>query len=279
MSTAAALSRQSNTGIQPHNERPAAVWSSGGAGYDRISRGIADSIEHCVLRLDPKPGERILDLATGTGWTSRLVARRGAKVTGADFAADLLAAARERARADGLDIDYRVGDAERLPFTAGEFDAVVSTCGIMFASRPELAAAEIARVTRKGGRVALTTWLPDSNLFKMFMVMKPYMPPPPNPAPPSPFEWGTAERVRELLGGAFDLRFERGTSCYREPSGEAAWHTFSTGYGPTKALAAGLDEARRAELRRDFIAFHDGFPTELGICVPREYLLTLGTRR
>jgi SAM-dependent methyltransferase len=265
--------------IQPHNERPAAVWSSGGADYDQVSRGIADSIEHCVLRLDPKPGERILDLATGTGWTSRAVARRGATVVGVDIAADLIAAARERAEAEGLRIDYRTGDAEKLPFADREFDAVVSTCGIMFATRPEAAAAEVARVVRKGGRVAITTWLPDSNLFKMFMVMKPYMPAPPNPAPPSPFEWGTAERVRELLGSAFALRFERGTSFYREPSGEAAWNTFSTGYGPTTALAGSLGEARRAELRRDFIAFHDGFTTELGICVPREYLLSVGVRR
>jgi SAM-dependent methyltransferase len=272
-------SMTNTTTIQPHNERPAAVWSSGGAGYDQISRGIADSIEHCVLRLNPQRGERILDLATGTGWTSRLIAKRGAKVTGADIAGDLLATARERSKAEGLDIEYQIGDAEKLPFADGQFDAVISTCGIMFATRPELAAAEIARVTRKGGRAALTTWLPDSNLFKMFMVMKPYMPAPPTPAPPSPFEWGKQERVRELLGSSFDLRFEKGTSFYREPNGEAAWNTFSTGYGPTKALAGSLDEARRAELRRDFIAFHDGFPTELGICVPREYLLTFGVRR
>jgi SAM-dependent methyltransferase len=265
--------------IQPHNTKPASVWSSGGPRYDQISRGIADSIEHCVLRLNPQPSERVLDLATGTGWTSRLVAARGARVVGADIAGDLIAAARERAQMEGLDIEYRLGDAENLPFTDGEFDAVVSTCGIMFASRPEAAAAEIGRVTRKGGRIALTTWLPDSNLFKMFLVMKPYMPPPPNPAPPSPFEWGKAEGVRELLGDVFDLRFEKGTSFYREPSGEAAWNTFSTSYGPTKSLATNLDESRRAELRRDFIAFHDGFPTELGICVPREYLLTVGIKR
>src|SRR5690606_10028244 len=94
--------------VQAHNERPASVWSAGGAAYDRISYGIADSLEHCVLRLDPKPGERILDLATGTGWTSRLVARRGADVVGVDIAADLLAAARDRARAEGLTIDYRL---------------------------------------------------------------------------------------------------------------------------------------------------------------------------
>ena len=279
MAFASSAQSPAEASIQPHNSKPASVWSSGGARYDQISRGIADSIEHCVLRLNPQPSERVLDVATGTGWTSRLVAARGARVIGADIAGDLIAAARERAQMEGLNIEYRLGDAENLPFAEGEFDAVVSTCGIMFASRPEAAAAELGRVTRKGGRVALTTWLPDSNLFKMFLVMKPYMPPPPNPAPPSPFAWGAPERVRELLGASFDLRFERGTSFYREPSGEAAWNTFSTSYGPTKSLAAGLDESRRAELRRDFIAFHDGFPTELGVCVPREYLLTVGIKR
>jgi SAM-dependent methyltransferase len=265
--------------IQAHNEKSAAVWNSGGARYDQISRGIADSIEHCVLRLDPKPGERILDLATGTGWTSRLVARRGARVVGADISAGLLTFAAERAKAEGLDIEYQVADAENLPFADGSFDAVISTCGIMFASRPEAAAAQLARVCRKGGRIALTTWLSDSNLFKMFMVMRPYMPPPPNPAPPSPFEWGRTERIVELLGKDFDLAFEKGVSFYREPSGEAAWETFSEGYGPTKSLAGSLDNDRRAELRRDFIAFHDQFPTPLGICVPREYWLTRGIRR
>lgn len=265
--------------IEPHNQKPAAVWNSGGARYDDISRGIADSIEHCVLRLNPQPGERILDLATGTGWTSRAVARCGAIVTGVDIGADLIAAARERAAAEGLNIAYEIGDAEHLPFEDGQFDAVISTCGVMFASRPEAAAAELARVCRKGGRIALTTWLSDGNLFKMFMVMKPYMPPPPTPSPPSPFEWGKTERIRELLGGAFDLKFEKGTSFYREPNGEAAWLTFYTGYGPTRTLAGNLDDARRAELRQDFIEFHDGFSTELGVCVPREYWVTLGVRR
>ncbi len=265
--------------IQPHNERAASVWNSGGSGYDNISRGIADSIAHCVLRLDPQPGERILDLATGTGWTSRAVARAGAKVTGVDISAELLAAAAERARAEDIDIRYDQGDAESLPYSDGEFDAVISTCGVMFASRPEAAARELSRVCRKGGRIAITTWLPDSNLFKMFMVMKPYMAPPPSPPPPSPFEWGKTERVRELLGDAFNLKFEKGTSYYREPSGDAAWNTFSTSYGPTRALAASLDDAKRAELKRDFIAFHEGFRTELGICVPREYLVTVGVWR
>ena len=265
--------------IQPHNERAASVWNSGGSGYDNISRGIADSIAHCVLRLDPQPGERILDLATGTGWTSRAVARTGAKVTGVDISAELLAGAADRARAEKLDIRYDQGDAESLAYADAEFDAVISTCGVMFASRPEAAARELGRVCRKGGRIAITTWLPDSNLFKMFMVMKPYMAPPPSPPPPSPFEWGKTERVQELLGDAFDLKFEKGTSYYREPSGDAAWNTFSTSYGPTRALAASLDDAKRAELKRDFIAFHEGFRNDLGVCVPREYLVTVGIRR
>ena len=187
-------------------------------------------------------------------------------------------AARAKAEAEGLPIDYRLGDAESLPFESGEFDAIVSTCGIMFASRPEAAAAELARVCRKGGRIALTTWLSNGNLFKMFEVMKRHMPPLPSPAPRSPFEWGRTERIRELLGSAFQLRFEQGVSYYREPSGDAAWDTFSKGYGPTRSLANSLDPARREALRQDFAAFHAGFPTELGICVPREYWLTIGVR-
>ena len=90
--------------IQTHNQRPAAVWSSGGADYDQVSSGISDSISHCVLRLAPQAGERVLDLATGTGWTSRRVAACGARVVGVDIAADLIAAARARAETEGLPI-------------------------------------------------------------------------------------------------------------------------------------------------------------------------------
>jgi len=267
-----------STGIQPHNTRPAAVWSAGGEAYEQISRGISDSIEHCVLRLSPKPGERILDLSTGTGWTSRLVARRGATVVGVDIADGLLDVARARARADGLSIAYQVGDAEALPFEDGAFDAVVSTYGVMFASRPERAAAELARVCRPGGRIALTTWHSDGNVFAMFQVMKRYRPAPQNPTPPSPFAWGRTERIHELLADAFALSFEEGVSCYREPSGEAAWDTFSRGYGPTRTLAAALDAERREGLRREFIAFHEAFRAGQAIMVPRKYWLTIGQR-
>ena len=265
--------------IQPHNQRSAAVWSSGGAAYDEISHQISSALEHCVQRLDPKPGERILDLATGTGWTSRLLAARGAKVTGTDIAADLIAAAKMNGKSQGLAIDYELGDAEQMRFADGEFDAVVSTFGVMFASRPESAASEIARVCRGGGRIALTTWKPDGNVFEMFKVMKSYMPTPSSPPPASPFAWGNRDRIGELFGPNFDLQFEEGDTIYHDRSGEAVWQTFVTGYGPTKALAASLEDRSRVDLKRDFVAFHDRFVTPLGISMPRQYLLTIGKRR
>lgn len=265
--------------IQPHNERPAQIWSSGGLAYDEISRQIASALDHCVGRLDPRPGEHILDLATGTGWTSRLLAARGAQVVGVDIAQDLLDAARTIGRTSGLAIDYETGDAEKLRFEDASFDAVVSTFGVMFASRPEAAAAEIARVCRPGGRIALATWRPDGTVFEMFKVMRAYMPAPPSAPPPSPFAWGSRERIRELFGAHFDLGFEDGETVYHARDGEAAWQAFVTGYGPTRALAAGLDEERREALHRDFAAFHDRFAAPLGVSMPRQYLVSVGTRR
>jgi SAM-dependent methyltransferase len=263
--------------IQPHNEPVAARWSAGGAAYDRISRQIADLIEHCVDRLDPLPGERILDLATGTGWTARRLHARGARVIGGDIAAGLLEAARTLSPPA---IDFVEVDAERMPFADGEFDALSSTCGVQFASVPEAAAAEIARVVKPGGRIALGLWVHDGALAEMFKVIRAYMPPP-KPgakAPPSPFEWGRPERARELLAEHFDLKFERATSFYRERHPKDAWAAFYGGYGPVRMLADALDPARREAFQRDFIAFHAGHRTDWGMLVRRDYWIVGGTR-
>jgi SAM-dependent methyltransferase len=264
--------------IQSHNLRPAAIWDSGGANYERISQSIADAIEHCVIRLAPAPGERILDVATGTGWAARRVAARGAQVTGVDLGNELITAARSYAAAAQLNIDFHPGDAEALSFENKSFDAVISTFGVMFVSQPEAAAVELSRICKKGGRLALTTWPPDGTIAGVFKVMKPYMAVPAAP-PPSPFEWGRRERLQQLLGDSFDLRFEPGTTVLREASGEAAWELFVTGYGPTKSLAATLEPARLEQLKQDFIAYHDGFKSELGIAMPRDYLVTIGIRK
>jgi len=260
--------------IQPHNERAASVWSSGGRDYEEIIRGVYDGIDATVAALAPQRGERILDVATGTGITARACARRGADVTGIDFAAGLLDAA--QMLSGGLAINYQVGDAEALPFADASFDAVVSTFGVMFVSRPEVAARELARVCRPGGRLALATWTPDGTIAEMFAVMRPYMAAPPAV---SPFDWGRRERLEDLLGDAFDLTITTETSHYVETGGEAAWNTFVTGYGPTRILAASLDDEHRAALKRDFVAFHERYREGGGIHVPRTFVLTLGTRQ
>jgi len=225
--------------IQPHNIKAAATWGAGGLNYDRISQSISDSIEHCVIRLAPKPGERILDVATGTGWTARRIAARGASVIGIDLGTDLVEAAKAYAAEARLTIDFQVGDAEALSFEDQSFDAVISTYGVMFVNKPKVAAAELARVCKKGGRVGLTTWPADGALAGLFKVI----------------------------------------TVLREPSGLAVWELFVGGYGPTKALAAALDPERREGLKRDFIAYHDGFKSELGVAMPRDYLVTIGVRK
>ena len=167
------------TQILPHNSKAAASWGSGGESYDKVSESIADAIDHVVNRVWPQPGERILDVATGTGWTARRLASRDAKVTGVDIGEGVIAAAKRIAPA----IDFKVGDAEALEFPDQSFDCVTSTFGVMFVSRPEVAAAELARVTRKGGRLGLVTWLPGSAVEELFQTMRPYMPPPPATPP------------------------------------------------------------------------------------------------
>lgn len=261
--------------ILAHNEKAGSTWGSGGAAYDKISDSISDAISHTVNRVWPVVGERYLDVATGTGWTARQIAKRGATVTGIDFGAGVISAAKQLAP----EIEFQVGDAEALEFGDAAFDAVTSTFGVMFVARPEVAAAELARVVRPGGRLALATWRPDSTIFDLFKTMKPYMPPPPSTPPPSPFAWGTEDRLTELLGGAFDLAFESGTSMLRMPSGEAVWDVFVGGYGPTKTLANSLDPERAAGLKRDFIAMHEQYRAPNGLAMPREYVVTLGVRR
>jgi SAM-dependent methyltransferase len=254
--------------------RQSAMWGLGP--YQRITETIADVHERVVERLDPRPGRRWLDLACGTGAVAERAAAQGAEVTGVDLAPALIETAKERAAELGLEVDYQVGDCERLALPDASFDAVSSACGVMFAPDHAATARELARVTRPGGHIALANWTLAGGVGRMFAMMAPFQPAPP---PSSPFDWGDEERVGELLGEWFDLEIEEHTSTLRVPSGEAYWELFSTSYGPTKVLADSLGE-RREELQRTWVEFFESnYREDGGIAHTREYLLVVGERR
>jgi ubiquinone/menaquinone biosynthesis C-methylase UbiE len=252
------------------------MWGNGP--YQRVSETITDIHERIVPRLKPKAGDHWLDLACGTGAVSERAARAGADVVGVDLAPVLIETARERAREQGLKIDYRIGDCERLEgIDDASFDVVSSTCGIMFAPDHDATARELARVVRPGGRIGLANWTPDGGVGRMFGMMRPFQPGPP---PSSPFDWGREERVRQLLGDAFKLEIEPNESTLETADGEEYWQLFATSYGPTKSLAESLSEDRRAEFHRAWVDFMENEYREGDhITHTREYLLILGTRR
>ena len=275
------MDSQNDGAVLEKNTKVAGMWSSGGRAYDEVSRGVEEGIRHCVLRLAPQKDEQILDIATGTGLTARNIGRSGAEVTGVDIAQGLLDAAREISEEEGLSIDWRLGDAEKLPFADASFDAAASTFGIMFASNQEAAISELARVVRPGGRVAIAAWLPDSTAVKLRQVVAPFVPPPPQTTspPPSPFNWGDVEWIKRTLGTYFEVGCEQGELTHRVASPEEAWTVYEDGFGPIRATANALDSDRRLELKTAFETWIDEFSTDLGVALNYRYLLTVGTRK
>ncbi len=259
-------------------QRQSGMWGNGP--YQNITETLPDIHALVIQTLDPQPGDRWLDLATGTGAVAEMAARKGASVTGIDLAPVLIETAQQRAQEQGLEIDYRVGDCENLTeVNDASYDKVSSTCGIMFAPDHEATARELARVTAPGGRIALANWTPEGGLGQMFKMMRPFQPTPP-PGIGSPFAWGDEAHVRELLGDAFDLEIEERTSTLRTQDGEEYWQLFVSSYGPTKSAAEALDDERREEFHQTWVDF---FETTYGsngeVVHPREYLLIHGTRR
>lgn len=261
------------------NTKAASMWSSGGRFYDEISRGIESALLHTVERLAPISGESVLDIATGTGFTARRVAHRGAKTTGVDIADGLLEAAAAIADDESLTIEWRRGDAEHLPFADASFDAVVSTFGVMFASDQVAALKELDRVLRPGGRFGVAAWLPGSNAVDLRKVVAAFMPPSPAAPPPSPFNWGDPDWIKSSFGAGYDIGHEEAELFHRLPDAETAWDVYESGFGPVRAVAASLDDARRGELRAAFIDWVNRFRTGLGVAIPFQYLVTVGRKR
>src|SRR5580765_5618995 len=180
----------------PLTARARSVWTSGD--FLPIARSFAAGAEDFIARLGVGAGERVLDVACGTGNLAIPAARAGARVTGIDIAPNLIAQARIEARAAGCAIAFEVGDAGALPYLEGQFDMVMTMFGAMFAYRPERAAAELLRVTRPGGRVAMDNWTPEGFIGKLLRAHTAVVPPP--SGVPSPLGWGEEDVVRGRFG-------------------------------------------------------------------------------
>jgi ubiquinone/menaquinone biosynthesis C-methylase UbiE len=240
-------------------------WS--GASYERIAETFAAIHDRVVEALAIEPGARVLDVACGTGGVTLRAARAGADVVGIDLSPDQLAKARHAAEAEGLNIRFDEGDCEELPYGDAEFDAVASAFGAIFAPDHVQTAAELARVCRSGGRLALTAWPKDEwsdvneRAGRMF------------PEGPDARDWAREEHVRALLGDAFDLELQTGEWRVEAESGEALWELASTSMPPLKSWLEEQDAETRARAERVYLdALAPGV-------LARPYVLVLGTRR
>jgi 2-polyprenyl-3-methyl-5-hydroxy-6-metoxy-1,4-benzoquinol methylase len=235
--------------IEKIKENMRTAWMAGDFGV--IAKTVEREADEFIDRLGIQSGARALDVACGTGNTALPLARRGAIVTGVDIAANLLVQARERAAAEGLSLQFDEGDAEQLPYPDESFDVVTTMFGAMFAPRPELVAAELARVLNPGGLLGMANWNPASFSGQMFKVASRHAPPPPGIAPP--VLWGDEATVRARLAANFvnvkteiiPIQFDLPTN----PAGAVAF--FRKYFGPTKMAFERLDEAGQAAFAAD----------------------------
>jgi SAM-dependent methyltransferase len=239
---------QTSTELETLKSRLKATWMAGD--FDKIAQVIEPGAVAFIERLALAPGTRVLDVACGSGNLSFPAARVGAIVTGLDIALNLIETARKRADAEGLKIEFDEGDAEQLPYADASFDTVVTMFGAMFAPRPETTAAELLRVCRPGGRIAMANWTPTGFIGQMFKTTAAHVPP---PNIPSPLLWGDEANVRERLrSGVADLHLTRRMVPFRLlMTPEQTVDYFRAWYGPTLRAFAALDEDGQAALRRD----------------------------
>ena len=254
------------------------TWASGD--YSRIAATIQIISEQLCDAADLRAGWRVLDVAGGSGNTALAAARCGADVVSLDYVPGLLERSRERAGAEGLSYETVEGDAEAMPFDDASFDAVISVVGVMFAPNHERASAELVRVCRPGGTIALASWCPDSFIGALFRTTAGHVPQPAGLQPPG--LWGKEEHVRSLLGdGVSDLRATRRTYSFRYRSPEHFVDFFRTHYGPTHKAFAALDASGQDALAADLaklVAESDRLAGEDAVAVPADYLEVIATR-
>lgn len=249
------------------------VWALGD--YAAVAREVIPELGRVlVAESGVRPGERVLDVAAGTGNASIVAARAGASVVASDLTPELLEIGRQDAARQGVELTFEEADAEALPYADDSFDAVLSCVGVMFAPHHEVAARELTRVVRPGGTLALINWTPEGFIGQLFATLKQFVPAPPAGVQPPPL-WGGEDHVRELLGDRVtDLSMEhRRLSVDRFASG-AAFRDF---YGPTAAAYRGIgdDDERRGDLDDALAALGDRH-LESG-AMDWEYLLVTAT--
>jgi ubiquinone/menaquinone biosynthesis C-methylase UbiE len=255
-----------------------AAWSSGD--YALIGATIQIVGEQLAEAMDLRAGQTVLDIAAGNGNVTLAAARRWCDVTSTDYVESLLARGRKRAEADGLHVDFRVADAERLPFEDGSFDAVVSTFGAMFSPDQDSTASEMLRVCRSGGKIGLANWTPGGFIGQMFKTIGKYLPPPAGVK--SPALWGTQEWMEKAFrASATNIVAEPRMFNFRYRSPQHFLDTFRTYYGPMLKAFAALDAAGQKGLARDLLALIGELNTAKDgtMVVPGEYLEVIITRR
>jgi SAM-dependent methyltransferase len=249
------------------------VWSTGT--YERLAARFAPVQDELVERLRIQRGERVLDLATGTGEVARRAARLGATVSAIDSAGPMLEKARVSAGEEGLNIAFQLGDVEYLPYDDDSFDVVVSNFGFVFAPDHANVASELARVAAAGTRLGFTAWKPNSKLGELYrrFTEEPI-------EGREAYEWGREDHVEDMLGDDFELEFVDGTLWLEAETGEEIWKLFSESAPPVIALLRRLDPGQQEELHRAFVELYEGYRTDGGgIRAPRRYLLVLGRRK
>lgn len=230
-------------------ERSLRTWSIGD--YGRIAAGFTPGAAEFVRRRALMPGERVLDVACGTGNLALPAARAGAHVTGLDIAPPLLEQAGRAAATQGLQIQLDQGDCTRMPYADGSFDTVLSMFGAMFAAPAQAAADEMLRVCRPGGRIVMANWTPDGFIGDMLRCLVSRMPS--RPAAPSPIEWGREAIVRERFAAATSVTTTRRLMALAWPSWpEDAATLFRTCYGPAVLAFAALAPDEAEALRTEF---------------------------
>ena len=258
--------------------RQQATWASGD--FAVVAARIVFQAEHLCEAADLQAGWRVLDVATGSGNAALAAARRGCEAVGIDYVPALLESGRARAAAERLDVEFVEGDAENLPFPDASFDAVVSIYGAMFAPDHDRAAAELARVCRPGGRIALASWNPDGFIGETFRIFSRYLPPAPGLQPP--VRWGDQSHLDSLFRQtAASMTSHRRTAVFRFRSAEENVAFFRTYYGPTLRAFESLDPVRREALRQDLIDLARRYDRNGGagpIAITADYLETVIVR-